>query len=324
MLLVHDHEAERRHRRRDGRSRADHDRRAAGGGGAPGLEARAVGERGVQCDHRRRETCAKARDELRRQRDLGHEHERAAARLEHALDEPQVHLRLAAAGNAVQEESLKLPERGSDARDRRALVGRQHRPGPAEAGRRRRLGPRLGFEPAALREIAHDGLVPGFRDRRGARALGAEERNERLLPPAEAGARRDRRAPRVAESPDDRVAHGGRALAQHLRHRAEQHVAERVVVVVGGPQQQVEGHVVPQRHRVEHIDDGLQARARQRALRRVRGDETDRAALSERHAHALAGPRHALAGGGQVVEAAPQRRVEDDLEDGRRLGQKNL
>jgi hypothetical protein len=105
--------------------------------------------------------------------------------------------------------------------------------------------------------------MAGFRNRRGARTLGAEECNERLLPAAEAGARGDRCAPRVAESPDDRLAHRGRALAQHFRHRAEQHVAERVVVVVGGPEQQVESHVVPDRHRVNCVDDGLQARARQ-------------------------------------------------------------
>ena len=53
---------------------------------------------------------AKARDELRRQRDFGHEHERAASRLGNALDEPQVHLVLAAARDAACRESLKLPE----------------------------------------------------------------------------------------------------------------------------------------------------------------------------------------------------------------------
>ena len=49
----------------------------------------------------------KRADELRRQRDLRHQHERAAARREHALDEAQVHLGLAAAGDAVQEKGAE-------------------------------------------------------------------------------------------------------------------------------------------------------------------------------------------------------------------------
>ena len=104
----------------------------------------------MQRDDRRGQALAKARDELRRQRDLRHQHERAAARREHALDEVQVHLRLAAAGDTVQEESAEAPERVADRRDRLDLVGRQHRSRPAGARGRRRRAAREGFDPAPL------------------------------------------------------------------------------------------------------------------------------------------------------------------------------
>ena len=146
--------------------------------GPPGLEPRAVCERGVQRDDRRREPCAEARDELRRQRDLGHEHERAAARLEHALDEPQVDLGLAAAGDAVQEPGAEFPERCADLLDRGALVRGQHRARAPGARGWRGLGPGNGFEPAAFHERAHCRRVPGGRDGRSGRAVAADEIDE--------------------------------------------------------------------------------------------------------------------------------------------------
>ncbi len=196
VLLVHDDQAERRHRREHGRARADHDRRAAGARRAPGLEPRAVGQRGMQRDDRRGEALAKARDELRRQRDLGDQHQRAAARRQHPLDEAQVDLRLAAAGDAVQQECGEAPERGADGRDRRALVRGQHRPRSSGARGRRRRTAREGFEPAARGQCAQCGGMSRGRD--GGAAPRRPRRPARRAP---AGGCRDARLPRWPARP---------------------------------------------------------------------------------------------------------------------------
>ena len=146
--------------------------------GPPGLEPRAVCERGVQGDDGCREPCAEARDELGRQRDLGHEHERAAARLEHALDEPKVDLGLSAAGDAVEEPGAEFPERCADLLDGGALVRGQYRArAPGSCGRRG-LRPGNGFEPAAFHKRAHGGRVPRGRDGRSGGAVAADEIDE--------------------------------------------------------------------------------------------------------------------------------------------------
>jgi hypothetical protein len=207
----------------------------------------------MQRDDRSGEARAKARNQLRRQRDFRHEHERALPGLQHALDEPEVHLGLAAPGDTVQQESAEAPERGADALERRALVRRQYRPRLAGAGRRRWLGPSEGLEPAALGEAAQGACVPGRGDLLVRRAFAADMRNEGLLPRTESRAAGDGVAPALGKSPDDLVARGRRAFAQHLRHRAEEHVAERVVVVVRGPAQESERSVVPELNRVEPL-----------------------------------------------------------------------
>ena len=51
-----------------------------------------------------------ARFQLRRERDLRHHHERLAATRQHAIDELQIDLGLAAAGHAVEQERSVFAE----------------------------------------------------------------------------------------------------------------------------------------------------------------------------------------------------------------------
>ena len=64
----------------------------------------------MQRGHPARQPLAKAGEELRGEADLGNEHEHLAPAGDDLLDEPQVHLRLATAGDAVEHEGTELPE----------------------------------------------------------------------------------------------------------------------------------------------------------------------------------------------------------------------
>ena len=67
----------------------------------------------MQHGERRIEPRGEAPDELRRERDLGDQHQRLLAAAHHLGDGAQVHLGLAAAGHAVQQER-RVPARGRD------------------------------------------------------------------------------------------------------------------------------------------------------------------------------------------------------------------
>ena len=123
--------------------------------------------------------------------------------------------------------------------------------------------------------------------------------------------------PASRESPDDFLARCRGAFAQHFRHGAEQHFAERVVVVVGGPAQHAECRLVPERRRVDRLRDGFQpARAAIRSSRPARRPRRWPAAGRTARARVLRA-RDGCARGGKVIEALPHRRVEDDLQDRR-------
>ena len=80
-----------------------------------------------------REALGEAAHRLRRQRDLRHQHDAALAERDRLLERPQVDLRLAAAGDAVQQERLS-------ASARRCLIAsaarsaRRPAPAPASSG----------------------------------------------------------------------------------------------------------------------------------------------------------------------------------------------
>ncbi len=104
VLFVDDHHAEARLRREHRRARAERDRGFAALEPTPRDLPLAIGERAVQHRDRRAEAGLEARGELWRERDLGHEHERALAARDRRGDDAQVHLGLAGAGHAVQQE----------------------------------------------------------------------------------------------------------------------------------------------------------------------------------------------------------------------------
>ena len=147
MLLVDDDQAEPLDRREHGRARPDADARLALAQPPPLGVALARAQLRVQHRDRLAEAFDEAPDDLRRQRDLGHEHDRAAPLLERRLGGAQVDLRLARAGDPVQQ-----------ARVRRALA---RAPAAASAStalllvvQRRRLGRRAPTGRCSLRLTA--------------------------------------------------------------------------------------------------------------------------------------------------------------------------
>ena len=109
---------------------------------SPLVVALAVGELRVQDGDGVAEALHEPRDDLRRQRDLGDEHDHVAAGGERLGRRAQVDLGLARAGHAVQQEPL--PRRGRADREQRGLLlGREGRP-RARARRRRRARARGG------------------------------------------------------------------------------------------------------------------------------------------------------------------------------------
>ena len=109
VLLVDHDQAEVLDRREQRRARADRDRRGAAAQPLPLLEPLARAQAAVQHRERVAEAAAQPREDLVRERDLGHEHERPPARVERGGDRAQVDLGLAAAGDAVEQERLGLP-----------------------------------------------------------------------------------------------------------------------------------------------------------------------------------------------------------------------
>ena len=73
------------------------------------------------------EALAEAADELRREADLRHQHQRPPAAREHALHDMQIDLGLAAAGDAVQNKRGEVAEGGVNGFHRGALFRAQYR-----------------------------------------------------------------------------------------------------------------------------------------------------------------------------------------------------
>ena len=119
MLLVDADQAEVRHRREDGRAGADDDRRLAGDDPLALVAPLGVGQARVQHGDAVAEARLEAAERLRRQRDLRHEHDRAAAARERGRAGLEVDLRLAAAGRAGEEQvAAAAVDRRDDPRDR--------------------------------------------------------------------------------------------------------------------------------------------------------------------------------------------------------------
>ncbi len=144
VLLVDADHAERRERREHGRAGADDDGRLAGDDPLALVATLGLREAGVEQRDPVSEARAEAADRLRRQRDLGHEHDRAAARGERGLARADVDLGLAAAGRAGEEDvSTAAREQALDPLERGFLrlgqLGRRRLGG--QAGGRRHVPP---------------------------------------------------------------------------------------------------------------------------------------------------------------------------------------
>ena len=286
VLLVDDDEPELLEGREYRGASADDDPRAAAVGAAPRIAARAHGETRVHDRDARAEAPLKALDQLWRQGDFRHQHQRLAAAPERRANHPQIHLRLAAARHSVQKVRRKASERRLDGADHLGLcLGECHLACVALEGGRSR-GLRVGRDPTPVRQ--------------GLSVRGAEVRDvfprraAALLQPLEQGAL-SRRAP------------GGSAferepsrLGQHpaLRHRVRRltranaarqcrrhDLSDRMVVVLGCPAQEVESDPVEHRTLVENFQGSLELRCRDRRGLGDSHQHPDHLSTAERYAH---------------------------------------
>ena len=126
VLLVDADDAEPGHGGEDRRAGPDDDRRVPGGDALALVTALGFAEPRVETGDPVAEAGPETGDGLRGERDLGDEHDRAEASLEGRRAGSQVHLRLAAAGLAVEEKPPALPHGGFDALERLLLGVREH------------------------------------------------------------------------------------------------------------------------------------------------------------------------------------------------------
>ena len=279
----------------------------------------------MQHRERSREACREARDELRRQRDFRHQHQRLFAARDDVGDRAQVDLGLAAAGHAMQHERRIAPMRRDDRADRCVLFGRQFGTQFAcDRVRDRSSGDEVlahTDHPAALLQFAHV-VAPAIGERAEFRRSGGAVRRQVVGELAQfGGAGADGLglpgAGRGAQRPALGGGHRVRSVAQGNRQRGRDDLAGRVPVVLRRPAQQVE------QGRVEHrlvVDE--RERALQPGLGHVRAiaqldDHADGLAPPERHPNPLTRLQFSVVDGGRcpVVEQAPQGCVDRHAQD---------
>ena len=142
VLFVDDDQAGPQQRAEDGRARADDDRAVPSRALRHAASRSDVVQPRVQHGERRVEARPEARDQLRGERDLGHQHERLFAALQNGGDRVQIDLGLAAAGHAVQQMRSECAERRADAVEQRlpghrSVAAPRVRPEPRTAGQQR-------------------------------------------------------------------------------------------------------------------------------------------------------------------------------------------
>jgi hypothetical protein len=139
-----------------------------------------IGQPGVQHRHRCLEAPAKTLEQLRGEPDLRHEQQRPPPGEQHPLDELQVDLGLAAAGDPVKQECAESIERGGDGLHRFALLRQQRGSGGTHHAQRHRAERHRSRRGCTWRrwhvgELHHDARDPAS----------AEKRPRRLAPGAE-------------------------------------------------------------------------------------------------------------------------------------------
>ena len=241
MFLVHadhPHVAERREDRGAG---ADHDARVAGRDSLALVAPLGVGQPRVQQRDPVAEARSKPAEGLRRQRDLGHEHDRASPAFECCCAGLEIDLGLAAAGLPVEQEvAAACVERSRDPSERIQL----------RRGQLRRLG--LADEPLA----GPRPLLP---------ALPLERRDQLERPPG-------RRAVVVGD-PERQIDEHGRQLVDDRVHRNELDPRRRLIADLDDDAAPPRA---PERHRHDRAFAGavgeVGERPRERACRHQRVD----------------------------------------------------
>ena len=213
----------------------------------------------MHSDHTRAETALKALDQLRRERDLRHQNQHLAVGPQRGSDDLQIHLGLAAAGHAIQQMRGEAPQRGPDGLDDARLSGREHDLAGPRLDRHGRSRERLRDGPAVLgqcpqqRRLESGELVGG-----GAVAL--REPGEQLASfrrPLGSGTL-ELGAPGGGDRPYFDGRQGGLTRPEAGRQRRRHDLAERMVIVIGGPPQKIEGHGIEYGTRVQYLDCMLQ------------------------------------------------------------------
>ena len=254
MLLVDYDQPKALDRREHSRARADAHARLAGAQAPPFLVALAGTQPRVQHGHRLAKTLLEAADDLRRERDLGHEHDRSAILCEGGRGGAQVDLGLARAGHPVQQAPVEaaLEQRAAQRLQHALLRVRQLRR-PRTAATDRQMAHACGRAPLAAAEPPRGAWREHERQRTGERraVLGGDP--ARQLDELAGHARLERAQRReqllggdfaVAGEADDDAEHLP-ARERHDEHRADVDVATQVggqVVVERPAQRASRGH----------------------------------------------------------------------------------
>ncbi len=265
--------------------------------------------------HRHAQPFAKARQRLRGQADLRHQHQRLPAAPQAVGDGVQVDLRLAAAGHAVEQEGTE-PRSADDRVGGGLLFVVERRAGPRRRGDGGRRG-REALRQPTLAQIACGGascvqvqvqhvFIEGAVLRQQVRQAPWTAARAQTLAPRKAGFRQ---APMPGMGIGQRL-----ALAQQHRQGGGHHLAQRGVRIAGQPMQRFQQLAVQQGGRVQQcvrrseVQSGIGRRADP-------GDEPGQRPVAEHHAHPLAdiACRGDLADRGQVVEQPWQRHGQGDL-----------
>ncbi len=301
MLLVDDDQAEIGEGQEQRRARADHDAHPAFGDGAPGLAPLEAGEARMPRRGRRAEAVLEALQPLRRERDLGQQHQHLPARGEGRGDGLEIDLGLAGAGHAV--EQGRREGMGQDLVDQglrgRRLLGRKRRSLALSIGLREGAAHRAldAFQQADRRHgLDHRGADAG-----DMRQLGGRHRRPvlQLLEHAAARGRQFQRrvAGRRRRAIDD-LGLGRFERGRHA-HRHAQDGARRRQGVGRDPIDEAAqrlGH----RQRRQQMGDVAQLAGRHLA-RALAPDDADRLALAQRHDHEMAGVNRQPVGDAVVI-----------------------
>ncbi|MNZ56697.1 hypothetical protein D3C78_746490 [compost metagenome] len=320
------------HRREQRRAGADDDVGLAVPGCQPGIQAFAVVHRRMQQRDAGVEALLEAGQGLRAEVDLRDQHQGLLAGFQCFADQLQVHLGLAAAGDTGQQEGAEAAKAFAHGVEGVALlfVERQFRLcQPVFVAQRRQVAADLDLHQVLGQQQVEAVLV---QVELGQQAVGHAVRVlgqglEGIALAWCAGDARVFQAGAGGDVPEALLAHlGGFALAQQGRQGPAQGVTQAVLVVLGGPQAQLEQRRRDRRHRVEQGAGRLELVGGHFALLAHLHQHADHFAAAEWHANAHAWgqglARHACRR--LVVEQATQRggqgKAQDDVGHAESLG----